>query len=111
MILTLSVILVCISIFAGYLRVYSPGKAISFLEVSGKPLPGSISEIIRVNINGVLTDFQVNTYLYKGSARVKVLPINNSDLTVIFPLCKVIILSTSDNPIPCPLVPIAFFAR
>ncbi len=49
----LSVILVCVSIFVGFLRICSPGKAIPFLDVNGKPLKGSISEKIYVNINGV----------------------------------------------------------
>lgn len=53
MILTLSVILVCISVFAGLLRVYSPGKVIPFLDSNGKPLQGSISEKIFINIGGV----------------------------------------------------------
>jgi pimeloyl-ACP methyl ester carboxylesterase len=45
--------LACISIFAGFLRVCSPGKAIPFLNESGNPLPGSISEKCFVNIGGV----------------------------------------------------------
>jgi pimeloyl-ACP methyl ester carboxylesterase len=53
MILTLSIILVCISILAGLLRVYSPGKVIPFLDSNGKPLPGSISEKTFINIGGV----------------------------------------------------------
>jgi len=53
MILTLLIILVCISFFAGFLRVCSPGKAIPFLDISGIPIPGSISEKIFINIGGV----------------------------------------------------------
>jgi pimeloyl-ACP methyl ester carboxylesterase len=53
MILMLSILLVCISIFAGFLRIYSPGKTIPFRDVSGKPLPGSLSEKIFINIGGV----------------------------------------------------------
>jgi pimeloyl-ACP methyl ester carboxylesterase len=40
-------------ILAGVLLVYSPGKAKPFLDGRGIPLEGSISEKIRVNINGV----------------------------------------------------------
>lgn len=53
MILTLSILLVCISIFAGFLRVYSPGQVIPFVDSNDKPLPGSISEKIFINIGGV----------------------------------------------------------
>ena len=53
MILTLSIIFVCISIFAGFLVVYSPGNVLPLLTESGKPFPGSISEKMHVNINGV----------------------------------------------------------
>lgn len=35
------------------LLIYSPGKPIPFLDKSGKPMVGSISEKIHVNINGV----------------------------------------------------------
>ena len=53
MILTLSIIFVCISIFAGFIWVCSPGKVLPFLNESGKPIPGSISEKIHININGI----------------------------------------------------------
>jgi pimeloyl-ACP methyl ester carboxylesterase len=53
MILTLSIIIVCISIFVGFLRVYSPGKAIPYQDEGGKSLLGSISEKVFVDINGV----------------------------------------------------------
>jgi pimeloyl-ACP methyl ester carboxylesterase len=53
MLIILSFLLVCILILTGVLLVYSPGKAKPFLDESGKPLPGSISEKIYVNINGV----------------------------------------------------------
>jgi len=53
MILTLSIILVCISVFAGFLRVCSPGKAIPFQDEDRKPLLGSISEKVFVDINGM----------------------------------------------------------
>jgi pimeloyl-ACP methyl ester carboxylesterase len=49
----LFVILVCKLIFIGALQVYSQGKVIPFLDENGKPLAGSISEKIRVKINGV----------------------------------------------------------
>jgi len=53
MLTILSVFLVCILILTGVLLAYSPGKAIPFLDERGKPLAGSISEKIYVNINGV----------------------------------------------------------
>ncbi len=53
MMIILSVFLVCILILAGVLLAYSPGKAKPFLDERGKPLEGSISEKIYVNINGV----------------------------------------------------------
>jgi pimeloyl-ACP methyl ester carboxylesterase len=53
MLTILSIFLVCILILLGVLLACSPGKAIPFLDESGKPLVGSISEKIHVNINGV----------------------------------------------------------
>ena len=53
MLTILSIFLVCILILVGVLLAYSPGKAKPFLDESGKPLEGSISEKIHVNINGV----------------------------------------------------------
>jgi pimeloyl-ACP methyl ester carboxylesterase len=53
MLIILSISLVCILILAGVLMVCSPGKAKPFLDERGKPLEGSISEKIFVNINGV----------------------------------------------------------
>jgi hypothetical protein len=53
MILSLSIIMVCISVFAGFLRVCSPGKAIPYQDEGGKSLLGSISEKVFVDINGV----------------------------------------------------------
>ena len=44
----LIVILTCI------LWIYSPGKSTAYLNESGKPLLGSISEKIYVNINGMM---------------------------------------------------------
>jgi pimeloyl-ACP methyl ester carboxylesterase len=53
MLTTLSIFAVCIFILAVVLLACSPGKAKQFLDESGKPLEGSISEKIHVNINGV----------------------------------------------------------
>jgi hypothetical protein len=53
MLTILSIFLVCILILPGVLLVCSPGKAIPFIDESGEPIEGSISEKIRVNINGV----------------------------------------------------------
>jgi pimeloyl-ACP methyl ester carboxylesterase len=53
MLILLSFLLVCVLILSGALHVYSPGKAKLFLDEGGKPLEGSISEKVFVNINGV----------------------------------------------------------
>ena len=53
MLTLLSIFLVCILILTGVLLTCSPGKAKPFLDEGGKPLEGSISEKIHVNINGV----------------------------------------------------------
>ena len=53
MLTILSIFLVCIIILVGVLLVFSPGKAKPFLDENGKPVEGSISEKIHVNINGV----------------------------------------------------------
>jgi pimeloyl-ACP methyl ester carboxylesterase len=53
MLTLLSIFLVCILILTGVLLACSSGKAIPFLDENGKPLLGSISEKIHVNINGV----------------------------------------------------------
>ena len=47
------VLLVCVFILGGVLLACSPGKPLPFVDENGKPLPGSISEKIFVNINGV----------------------------------------------------------
>ena len=47
-----SILLVCAFIFAGILLWYSPGKVKPIMGENGKPVAGSISEKIRVNING-----------------------------------------------------------
>ncbi len=48
-----TVLLVCGFILAGVLLASSPGKPESFLDKDGRPLNGSISEKIYLNINGV----------------------------------------------------------
>jgi pimeloyl-ACP methyl ester carboxylesterase len=53
MLIILSFLILCILILSGALLVYSPGKAKPILDESGKPVEGSISEKIFVNINGV----------------------------------------------------------
>ena len=53
MLITLSVVLICIFILAGILRTFSPGKPEPVLDDSGSPLAGSLSEKTFVTINGV----------------------------------------------------------
>ncbi|TAL59785.1 MAG: alpha/beta hydrolase [Bacteroidetes bacterium] len=53
MLTILSIFLVSILILVLALLAFSPGKAKPFLDKSGKPLSGSISEKIHININGV----------------------------------------------------------
>ncbi len=53
MLFILSLLLLFVLIFAGVLAVKSPGKPLPFLDEKGDVLPGSISEKIYVNINGV----------------------------------------------------------
>ena len=48
-----AVLLVCGCILVGVLLAYSPGKPEPFLDENGRPLAGSISEKVFVNINGV----------------------------------------------------------
>lgn len=48
-----AILLLCLAILVGVLLVYSPGKPEPFLDESGGELAGSISEKIRVNINGI----------------------------------------------------------
>jgi pimeloyl-ACP methyl ester carboxylesterase len=51
---TVGVILIAgILVLAGALLLRSSGKPVPFLDDAGKPLPGSISEKIRVDVNGV----------------------------------------------------------
>jgi pimeloyl-ACP methyl ester carboxylesterase len=53
MLILLSFLFVCILFLLGALLVYSPGKVKPFLDESGRPIQGSISEKIFVDINGV----------------------------------------------------------
>jgi pimeloyl-ACP methyl ester carboxylesterase len=53
MLIILSFLIVFILILSGVLLVYSPGKAKPFLDESGKPLEGSISEKVFIDINGM----------------------------------------------------------
>ena len=49
----MAVLLISLLVLVGVLLFMSPGTAKPFLDDSGKPLVGSISEKIKVNINGV----------------------------------------------------------
>jgi pimeloyl-ACP methyl ester carboxylesterase len=54
MLIVVSIFLVCILILLGVLQVWSyPGKPQPFVDENGGPLPGSISEKIFVDINGL----------------------------------------------------------
>lgn len=53
MLTILAILLSCMLILVVVLLVISPGKVNPFLDENGKPLAGSISEKIHVNINGV----------------------------------------------------------
>ena len=53
MLVILVVLHVCILILLGVLLAYSPGKPEAFLDESGRPLTGSLSEKIFVKIGGV----------------------------------------------------------
>jgi pimeloyl-ACP methyl ester carboxylesterase len=53
MLISLSIILVCLLCIVGVLLVKSPGKPLPFLDEQGNPLPASISEKIFVPVNGV----------------------------------------------------------
>lgn len=52
MLIGLSVILACFLILAGALLACGPGKPAPFRDANGRPLAGSLSEKIRVDING-----------------------------------------------------------
>jgi pimeloyl-ACP methyl ester carboxylesterase len=53
MLTAVSALLVSVLALVGVLLCWSPGRPTPFLDDNGKPLPGSISEKIHVNINGV----------------------------------------------------------
>ena len=53
MLTAVSGLLGSVLVLLGVLLLWSPGRPTPFLDSSGKPLPGSISEKIHVNINGV----------------------------------------------------------
>lgn len=54
MLIILSIFMTCLIMILGVLLLSSPGKVQPYLDESGKPLMGSISEKIHVNINGVV---------------------------------------------------------
>lgn len=53
MLIITSILLACILILLGVLLAWSPGKPAPIVGEDGKPLAGSLSEKIHVNINGV----------------------------------------------------------
>ncbi len=53
LVITLLITLVCLIIIAGALLILSSGNAKPFLDKTGKPIPGSISEKVFMNIGGV----------------------------------------------------------
>lgn len=53
MMILLSVILVCLLIPVVILLAYSPGKTKPFVDENGKPLPGSLSEKVFIEVNGI----------------------------------------------------------
>jgi pimeloyl-ACP methyl ester carboxylesterase len=53
MLITFSELIASILLLLGVLLLLSPGKPEPFVDANGKPLPGSISEKVFVNINGV----------------------------------------------------------
>jgi hypothetical protein len=53
MLIAVAVLFISVLILLGVLLLLSPGTPKPFLDDSGKPLAGSISEKIRVDINGV----------------------------------------------------------
>ena len=53
MLTILAVFLVCVFLLVGVLLAYSPGKPEPLVDENGRPLAGSISEKVFVNINGV----------------------------------------------------------
>lgn len=53
MVIALTILLACILILMAVLIWYSPGKINPVVDQNGKPVPGSLSEKVWVNINGV----------------------------------------------------------
>lgn len=53
MLIALTVLACCLLLLLGVLWAWSPGVSTPFLDENGQPLAGSISEKIRVDINGV----------------------------------------------------------
>ena len=53
MLIIFSILLACLLILVGVLLLWSPGKPTPFVDENGRPLAGSISEKVFVNINGV----------------------------------------------------------
>ena len=53
MLIAISIFLACILIFVSLLLLWSPGKPAPIVDENGKPLAGSISEKVFVDINGV----------------------------------------------------------
>lgn len=53
MLIVVSVLLASVLVLVGVLLLRSPGRPTLFLDDNGKPLPGSISERIHVDINGI----------------------------------------------------------
>jgi pimeloyl-ACP methyl ester carboxylesterase len=53
MLAIISILLACMLILVGVLQLWSPGKPTPFVDENGSPLAGSLSEKIRVTINGV----------------------------------------------------------
>ena len=53
MVIAISGVLVSVLLLVGLLLLWSPGRPTQFLDASGTPLQGSISEKIHVTINGV----------------------------------------------------------
>jgi pimeloyl-ACP methyl ester carboxylesterase len=49
----IKITLACILVAAGFFLANSPGKPEPYLDANGKKIPGSISEKIRININGL----------------------------------------------------------
>ncbi len=51
--ISVSILLACILILVGFLQLQSPGKPAPYVDANGKTLPNSLSEKVRVDINGV----------------------------------------------------------